>query len=188
MRIHRPFPSAYVASDAADVATAGYPVLYVPGDSPVGRDGPAVLIEPHAAEPFIAVFASADGNTLYAATCPDPDLFLCVAFGCAYVIDVHTRSFGEVPVCPVTDVRAVPESRAVVFTDYTKIVCLLEGRRLVVSERISRDGIEITEIADGFVYGTASPPPVGTGAAFRLEIATGRHTGGDDNLGPFLDS
>lgn len=182
MRIRQAFPSAYVATDAADVATAGYPVVYVPGESPVGRDGPAVLIEPRAAEPFVAVFASGDGSTLYAGTCPDPDLFLCVALGRAYVMDVHTRSFGEIPAWPVVDVRVVPESRAVVFSDHTQIVCLLEGRRLAVSERISRDGIEITEIADGFVYGTASPPPLGTSAPFRLEVATGRHTGGDDPI------
>lgn len=155
-----------------------YPVELEEGD----RSGAYLRVVPRAGAAWSGFFAlgfESDQviNALY--SCPDPDSLCAVVGGYAYVVKTtDPTSWFRVEQRPVTDLRAVSERELLLFTGFTTITAVATAGLKWTTERLSWEGISITEIAGAKLRGLGWDALTDKQVPFEVDLLTGKHTGG----------
>jgi len=155
-----------------------YPVELEEGD----RSGAYLRVVPRVSPAWSGFFAlgfESDQviNALY--SCPDPDSLCVVAGGYAYVVKVtDPASWFRVEQRPVIDIRPVSELELLLFTGFTTISAVGRAGLKWTTERLSWDGISITEINGNKLQGLGWDALTDKQAPFEVDLQTGKHSGG----------
>jgi len=142
-----------------------------------------VRITPAAGDPWDAAFAIGfDSEHAYDGIFGWPDgVSLCVvAGGYSYVFkaDSHGKNFIRLEPMPVTDVKLVPEQKIIVFADYTHLFAFNSERAAWKTERLSWEGVNITKVGTGHIFGLAWDAVADKEVEFVVDVRDGSHTGG----------
>lgn len=176
------FPRSYQATvlderPTTKLQTIHFPRAWVSG----GRDSVIVSVVPHHGSPWIGAFGFGFGGGAVSALSSTPDAakFLVVSQGAGYVVSSENPSeWNQIKVVPITTVRPAPEYGIIVLADYTKIAAFNAEGMIWKTDRISFDGIVITNIDSGYIEGEAWDPTTPVRPRFRVDIRNGKHEGG----------
>ena len=144
--------------------------------------GPSVIIRVRAAgESWVGVFAgedSAGGQTgIY--SCPDPDRICVVAGGLGYFVTAHDPTdWSPIQTYPIIDIAGVVDTPVLVLANFTHLVGIGKVGVVWETERVSYDGIKLTEATRKQVRGLAWSAPRQRWVEFTVDTLTGRHRGG----------
>lgn len=112
-------------------------------------------------------------------SCPDPDWLCVVAGGYGYIVDATSPDqWVQIEQRPIVQVRAEPELKLLIFVGFTSISCLGEANHLWTSERLSWEGISISNIEEEVLHGTGWDAITDKEVPFQLDLCTGKSTGG----------
>ena len=155
-----------------------YPVELEEGD----RAGAYLRIVPGEGAAWTGFFALGfdSGHVVNAVcSCPDPDSLCAVAGGYAYVVKAaDPTQWFRIEQRPVMELRALLELRLLLFAGFTSISALgAEGLKWT-TERLSWEGISITEISGQKLLGLGWDAMTDKEASFEVDLLTGKHTGG----------
>lgn len=110
---------------------------------------------------------------------PDGKSVAVLSAGYGYVVKVHDPTgWVRLQPMPVTDVRIMPEAKLILFADFTHIFAYSAAKAEWKSERISWEGITITQVATHHIFGMAWDAMQDKEVEFALDVRTGEHTGG----------
>jgi hypothetical protein len=155
-----------------------YPVELEEGD----RSGAYLRVVPRAGAAWNGFFAlgfESDQviNALY--SCPDPDALCAVVGGYAYVVKAtDPASWFRIEQRPVTDLRAVSEHELLLFTGFTTITAVGTAGLRWTTERLSWEGISITEVTGTKLRGLGWDAFTDKQVPFEVDLLTGKHAGG----------
>jgi hypothetical protein len=155
-----------------------YPVELEEGD----RSGAYLRVVPRAGAAWTGFFAlgfESDQvmNALY--SCPDPDSLCAVVGGYAYVVKAtDPTSWFLVEQRPVTDLRAVSQHELLLLTGFTTISAVGRGGLHWTTERLSWEGVSITEISGNKLRGLGWDALMDKQVPFEVHLPTGKHSGG----------
>lgn len=112
-------------------------------------------------------------------SCPDPDQLCVIAGGYAYVVKASDPTqWRQIEQRPVTDLRSLTRQGLLLFVGFTSITALGTAGIAWTTERLSWEGIRVTDIGAtelrGFGWDAASDKEV----AFVVDLKTGKHSGG----------
>lgn len=112
-------------------------------------------------------------------SCPDPDWLCVVAGGYGYLVNAASPDqWVQIEQRPIVQVRAVPELKLLLFVGFTSISCLGEANHLWTSERLSWEGISISNIEGAVLHGMGWDAITDKEVPFELNLLTRRSTGG----------
>lgn len=144
----------------------------------VERDALEVLIRrDEDAQPFLATCAlgfrdPAAPTGLWSA--PDPDEICAVAGGYAYVIDTaHPTRFTMIVFRPVLEVHPLLEQGLLLFAGHHALLAWGADGRAWQSDKLSDEGLTITGIRDGKLYGQGWSMLTDKETSFMLDLKTG---------------
>ena len=146
------------------------------------RTGTYVRITPGKSPKWVGFFAlgfdSSDvANGIY--SCPDADCLCVVAGGYGYIVNVaNPEQWRQIEQRPVVQVKPVPELKLLLFVGFTSISCLGEANHLWISERLSWEGISVSNIEGEVLHGTGWDAITDREIPFQLDLRTGKSTGG----------
>ncbi len=155
-----------------------YPVELEEGD----RSGIYLRVTPRDGKPWTGFFALGfeSGQVVSAVcSCPDPESVCAIAGGYAYMVKATdpTRWF-RIEQRPVVELRALPDLGLLLFTGFTSISALdAQGLRWT-TERLSWEGVTLTEISGGKLRGLGWDAMADKEVPFEVDLLTGKHTGG----------
>jgi hypothetical protein len=110
---------------------------------------------------------------------PDSVSFCVVAGGYAYVVKAaDPGKWEQVDQRPVVEVRVVPELKLLLFAGFTTMTAYGEAGKLWTTERLSWEGISITEIKGEKLIGTGWDALKDKDVAFEVDLLTGKSSGG----------
>lgn len=148
----------------------------------VERGALFVHVAPPDASPFLATFALGFAEETLPHgmwSCPNPTQLCAVAGGYGYVINVeHPEIWEPVPYRPVTAVSIVPTHRLLVFAGFHSMCALDENGCAWETERLSWEGLRITEIQTNILSGFGWDLMTDQEVPFTVDLRTGIHTGG----------
>lgn len=187
VKINLSFPHAYDVEVLSEIPSGGGTggCLYFPrmGRSS-GHGGIILRVTPHAREfaPWVGVFSSGDSSRSDrfsgVFSCPSENTLCVVAGGRGYFCTAAAPlQYQEVPVIPVTDLRAIPAQSLLVFSSFTSVMGWGGNGMVWKSSRLSLDGLEITGVDDDYVSGRARLPVGFEGVDFKLSLKTGERVG-----------
>ena len=114
------------------------------------RTGAYLRVFPQASEAWIGFFALGFDSAKVASgiySCPDADALCAVVGGYAYVVNArHPQRWMQIEQRPVVEVRPVPELGLLLFVGFTSITGLGKSSRMWTTERLSWEGVSITDI------------------------------------------
>lgn len=129
-------------------------------------------------EPWIGSFAYGHMMKFLSSTVtngPAEDWVTIVAAGDAYLVNVFDpRSWVEVKVAPVMDVRALTDSGLVVFADFCELTAYDAAGIKWRTERLAFDGLRIDRVDHSGVYGVGWHAPTDRLLPFTVDLQTGR--------------
>lgn len=155
-----------------------FPVELEEGD----RSGVYVRVAPRQGAAWFGFFASGfDSPHVMNAvcSCPDPESVCVIAGGYAYVVKVtNPAQWMRVEQRPVVELRTNTEQHLILFQGFTSITAV--GRHGIVwnTERLSWEGLRITEVRGHLLHGFGWDAPSNKEVAFELDLRNGRHAGG----------
>jgi hypothetical protein len=156
-------------------------VVRIPA-SPEPVDSVYVRIEPQGGEPWIGAFArgfQSDDLVSGVYSWPDHKSVAVVSAGYGYVVKANDpTSWVRLQPMPVTDVRLMPEQKVIVFTDFTHMFAYNAEKNVWKSDRLSWDGITVTQVATNHIFGMAWDAMQDKEVEFVIDVRTGEHTGG----------
>lgn len=145
----------------------------------VERGALQLLVRPATGAPFLATCARgfADPSVPHGLwSCPHPD-WLCAASG-GYVYLIHTLQPEEwqmVPWRPVLEVRSLPDHQLLLFVGHHAIFAWGREGRAWESQRLSWEGVQITEITGETLHGLGWDLMTDKDLPFALDLRTGEH-------------
>jgi hypothetical protein len=155
-----------------------YPVELEEGD----RTGAYLRFEPKQGQAWYGFFAlgfESDRMIHAAYSCPDPDSVCVVVGGYAYVVKTREpTNWFQVEQRPVVEIRAVPELELLLFAGFTTIIALGRDGLVWTTERLSWEGIAITEIKGKKLTGLAWDALTDKEVPFEVDLQTGQSRGG----------
>jgi hypothetical protein len=155
-----------------------YPVELEEGD----RAGVYVRVVPRQGQAWAGFFALGfDSNQVVSAvaSCPDPDSLCVVTGGYAYVLKAtDPAQWFRVEQRPVVDLRALPAQGILLFTGFTTMTAVGRSGIAWTSERLSWEGISITEISGDKLRGLGWDALADKEVPFEVDLRTGESTGG----------
>jgi hypothetical protein len=155
-----------------------YPVELEEGD----RSGVYVRVTPRSGPSWVGFFALGfDSDQVVSALCstPDPERFCLVVGGYAYVVKAaDPAEWLRVEQRPVVDLRALPEQGVLLFAGFTSITAVGSSGIAWTTERLSWEGLTITEIDGDKLLGHGWDAPADKEVPFEVDLKTGKHTGG----------
>ena len=155
-----------------------YPVELEEGD----RAGVYVRVEPQGKSPWTGFFAlgfDSDMAVNAICTCPDPDSLCMVAGGYAYVVKASDPAeWFRIEQRPVTALRVITDPTLVLFAGFTSITALGSSGIKWTTERLSWEGISISEIKGNELQGLGWDAIATKEVPFAVDLHTGRHSGG----------
>lgn len=111
--------------------------------------------------------------------CPRPQDLLALAGGYAYLIDAHAPEHClHLPLRPVTQVLSAPAEGLILLAGFHHVLALDANGERWHSARLSWEGVTMTEVRDGALYGTGWNLHTDREVAFRIDLLTGAHQGG----------
>lgn len=155
-----------------------YPVELEEGD----RAGLYLRIVPEDAQPWRGFFALGfESPQVISAvcSCPNPEMLCVIAGGYGYV--VNTRTPGEwarIEQRPVVELKPLAEHQLILFTGFTSITSLGSNGVAWTTERLSWEGIRISDIKQGKLFGFGWDAVTDKELPFEVDLKTGEHTGG----------
>lgn len=155
-----------------------YPLELEEGD----RSGVYARVAPKKGQAWFGFFASGfDSPHVMNAvcSCPDPESVCVIAGGYAYVVKAtNPMQWFRVEQTPVVELRTHTELQLILFEGFTSITAV--GPRGIVwnTERLSWEGLRITEVRGHLLHGFGWDAPSNKEVAFELDLCTGRHEGG----------
>ncbi len=128
---------------------------------------------------FFALGFESDQVVNAVCSCPDPDSLCAVVGGYAYVVKAaDPAEWLRVEQRPVMEMRALREQDALLFIGFTTISALDRAGLAWTSERLSWEGVAITEISGQKLRGMGWDALTDKQVSFEVDLRTGRHTGG----------
>jgi hypothetical protein len=102
-----------------------------------------------------------------------------VAGGYSYIVSAaDPQRWEQVEQRPVVEVRVVAELQLLLFTGFTSVTAFGETGRRWTTERLSWEGLSITEIKGEKLLGTGWDALKDKDVAFEVDLRTGKSTGG----------
>lgn len=179
VKVQLDFPHDYQV-DVLPKGSAEMPVRIPDAGEPV--ESLLVRITPPSAPAWVGSFARGfDTDDLVTGVYGWPDGISVgvVSAGYGYVVRAsEPKSWARLQPMPITDVRVMPEHKLVIVADFTHIFAYGAEKSMWKSERISWDGITITQVATNHVFGIAWDASEDKEVEFALDVRTGEHTGG----------
>lgn len=155
-----------------------FPAILEEGD----RTGIYLRVIPEGSEPWIGFFVQGFDSHEVARgvfSCPDPNWICVVASGYAYLADAaNPERWLQIEQRPVVEVRAVPELKLLLFKGFTSITALGESQRLWTTEKLSWEGISISDIQGSCLRGMGWDAISDQEVSFEVDLLTGKSTGG----------
>jgi len=163
-------------------------IYYFPGSrSNFGQDGYIFEINPFGeGRPWIGVFAFGKNSAnKYSAVLshPNPSKLCVISWGDGYIVDtVDPQRFYLVDCHPICNVIASKKHKLLVFSNFTEFIAYGFKGFAWRSKRVGWSDLNITEVTDDFVKGNVWDIRSESEIDFSLEISTGLHTGGIDEI------
>lgn len=155
-----------------------YPLELDEGD----RSGVYARVAPKAGPAWFGFFASGfDSPHVMNAvcSCPDPESLCMIAGGYAYVVKAtDPMQWFRVDQRPVVELRTNTDQQLILFQGFTSITALGPSGIAWTTERLSWEGLRITEIRGHVLHGFAWDALTNKEVAFEVDLRTGRHAGG----------
>lgn len=138
-----------------------------------------VKVSPTEGESWAGLFEPGVGRVTMVFATPSPSVVCVVVAGQAYWVPVLApEEFEEIPINPVELVRPVPGGQVMVFMDFTRLAAYGPQGRRWLTEDLSWDGLEITEVTTNCIRGLAWDSPANRKVEFCVDVMTGASTGG----------
>ena len=148
----------------------------------VERGALELLVKPASGDTFLATCALgfADPSAPTGVwSCPDPEWLCAVSGGYAYLIHtLQPQQWSQIPYRPVLSVRALKEQQLLLFVGHHTILAWGRERQAWQSERLSWEGIEITDIVGDTLCGLGWDLMTDKDVPFAIDLKSGEHTGG----------
>ncbi len=155
-----------------------YPVELEEGD----RSGAYLRVTPQKGRAWNGFFAlgfESDQVISALCSCPDPDFVCVVVGGYAYVVKASApTSWFQVEQRPVMELRAIAENELILFTGFTTISAVGRSGLAWTTDRLSWEGVEVTDIAGGKLRGLGWDAFADKHVPFEVDLLTGQHSGG----------
>lgn len=155
-----------------------YPVELEEGD----RSGVYARVVPNRGAAWFGFFAAGfDSPQVMNAvcSCPDPNSVCVVAGGYAYVVkSSNPAEWCRIEQRPVIELRAVTDQQLILFSGFTSITALGPAGIAWTTERLSWEGIRISQIQSGRLHGFGWDALADKEVPFEVNLKTGDHTGG----------
>jgi hypothetical protein len=159
-----------------------YPRQVAGEEEALARGALQVLVHPAEGESFLGTFALGfQGAELPRGVwaCPNPRELCAVAGGYAYVVDTEKpEQVTLLEMRPVVEVLPLPEAGLLVFLGQQHLAAWGEGGLAWQTARLSWEGVRIAGVEDGSLLGFGWEMQTDRELAFRVDLATGAHTGG----------
>lgn len=155
-----------------------YPVELEEGD----RSGIYIRVVPNPGAAWFGFFAAGFESPQVmnaVCSCPDPDSLCIVAGGYAYVVrSTDPRHWSRIEQRPVVELKTVADQRLILFAGFTSITALGPDGIAWTTQRLSWEGIRITQIDGEVLHGYGWHAPSDKEVRFEVDLRTGKHTGG----------
>ena len=154
--------------------------LFFPGAVEAGgKDGVNLEVAPRNAAAWIGTFAfgypSPPALTAVLG-CPDEGMLCVVSAGQGYTVRaVDPHRWTKLAPFPILQAIPIPSQRIIVFADFTTLTAYRNEAVLWETDQLSFDGIDITEVAQGYLKGTGWDAPEQKEIAFTVDLETGFH-------------
>ena len=146
------------------------------------RRGLYARVVPENGPPWVGFFALGFDSDQVAAglySCPDPDRLCVVTGGYGYVVNTRNPlEWFQLQQRPVIEVRSLPELQLLVFAGFTEISGLGPSGPPWVTERLSWEGLSITEIQGHTLRGLGWDALTDKEVPFEVDLRTGESRGG----------
>jgi hypothetical protein len=110
---------------------------------------------------------------------PDPERICVVAAGYGYIVDTREpRLYERVIAQPVVSVYPASEAELLLFADFTNISAYDREGIAWRTERLTWEGLRITEVSSTTVRGYGWDMPKDKEVEFAVDLKTGQHVGG----------
>ncbi len=110
---------------------------------------------------------------------PNPEEMCAVAGGYAYLVDTAApERVVQVPLRPVTAVRALEREGLLVFAGFTHLVAWGAEGQVWTTGRLSWEGVTLGEVHGGRLLGTGWEMVSDKELPFSVDLRTGEHEGG----------
>jgi len=180
MIVRLDFPHDYdveVLPDAGSERPVRIPATPEPVDAVYTRITPR-----GGAAPWVGAFArgfQSDDLVTGVYAWPDGLSVAVVSAGYGYVVKAaEPASWVRLQPMPITDVRVLPEHGLIIFTDFTHMFAYSADKNLWKSDRLSWDGITVTQVATNHIFGVAWDAMQDKEVEFAIDVRNGEHTGG----------
>jgi hypothetical protein len=148
----------------------------------VERGALELFVKPASGDTFLATCALGFADPTAPTgvwSCPDPEWLCAVSGGYAYLIHtLQPEQWSQIPYRPVLSVHALKEQQLLLFVGHHSILAWGRGGQAWQSERLSWEGIEITDIVGDTLCGLGWDLMTDKDVPFAIDLKTGEHTGG----------
>lgn len=146
------------------------------------RNGTYIRVVPANAPAWVGFFALGFDSQQVATgiySCPAPECVCVVAGGYGYIVNTsNPQEWLRVDQQPVVDLRIVKEPNLLLFAGFTSISAYGESGHLWTTERLSWEGLSLSDIREGKLHGLGWNMLTDKEVAFEVELKTGKHRGG----------
>lgn len=146
------------------------------------RSGAYLGVAPQSGPAWAGFFVLGfDSDQVVSAVCstPDPDSFCAVVGGYAYVVKASDPAqWLRVEQSPVVDLRVLSQQGLLLFAGFTSITAVGSSGILWTTERLTWEGLTITEIKGDKLLGRGWDALADKEVPFEVDLKTGKHTGG----------
>jgi hypothetical protein len=187
MIIDSTFSQLYVCQLLSEMPVEPLRHYYYPGvTTKGGRDGLLVEVRSHRGRPWVGTFAfgtvAPSGFSGLFAT-PDGEQLCVVSRGEGYLVNAITPTTWEaVSARPIIDVRPIRNQEIIVFANFTELVAHGPSGIKWRTKRLAWDNLKITKVGETFLRGEFWDIRREAVGNFVVDLATGKHTGGMDEI------
>ena len=155
----------------------------VPGEEEaMARGALELMVRPDAGGVFLATCAlgfRSESLPTGLWSCPRAEQMCALAGGYAYLIDTdHPEVSTQIPLKPVTAVRAIEEAGLLIFAGFHTIAAWGEDGLRWQSARLSWEGLTLGNVVDGRLTGQGWDMKTDRELPFSIDLQTGVHEGG----------
>ncbi len=166
----------------APVRQFTYPLQIAGEEDAMARGALQLMVRPAAGGSFLATCALGFVDPSMPTgvfACPNPQELCAVAGGYAYVIDTaHPEQSTHIALRPVAEVKVLVAQRLLLFVGFHSIVAWGEQGLVWETQRLSWEGVRVTEIADDALQGFGWNLMTDRDVPFTVDLRTGQHQGG----------
>lgn len=178
-----PFPLHCEPKILSELVPSNIKHFYYPGAiESGGHDGLTVRVNPNKGDAWIGTFASGKFGPKTVSgifSTPDPARLCVVSEGQAYIVDVTSPTVYEtLPLIPIIAVRDSEKHQLLIFANHTELLAIGSNGIAWRTERLSWDGLRLTQITDDVICGTFWDIQTESEQSFTVDLATGAHLGG----------